>query len=168
MVSRRHNLVVVLASAFLLASCGGANHAPAASSATAAAPGDAPQVVLPDGAVILVEVVADPETRALGLMHRPSLRPDRGMLFLFPDTNAHSFWMKNTLIPLDMIWIDAGSRVVDVRANVPPCEADPCPSYAPSGPARHVLELAAGQAAAHGLGPGDQVTIRNVEQYPIR
>jgi uncharacterized membrane protein (UPF0127 family) len=118
--------------------------------------------------VVLVEVVADPETRAMGLMHRPSLRPDRGMLFLFPDTGVHSFWMKNTLIPLDMIWIDENLRVVDVKAGVPPCEADPCPSYLPRGPARHVLELAAGQAAAHRVDPGDAVTIRNVEQYPIR
>ena len=101
-------------------------------------------------------------------MHRPSLRADRGMLFLFPDIDVHSFWMKDTLIPLDIIWIDDSSRVVHVKANVPPCKADPCPSYTPSGAARYVLELAAGQAAAHGVVAGSQITMRNIGQYIAR
>ncbi len=101
-------------------------------------------------------------------MHRPSLRADRGMLFLFPTTDVHSFWMKDTLIPLDMVWIDDASRVVDVKANVPPCKADPCPSYTPSGAARYVLELAAGQAAAHRVTAGASLEIRNAGEYIVR
>jgi uncharacterized membrane protein (UPF0127 family) len=147
------------------AGCGANSSAPPAE---VQVPSTAPQVALPDGAVIVVEVVSDPETRALGLMHRPSLRPDRGMLFLFPTTDVHAFWMKDTLIPLDMIWIDESSRVVDVKANVPPCKADPCPSYTPAGAARLVLEMAAGQAVAHRVTPGAQLQIRNTGQYTIR
>ncbi len=155
---------LVLIAVLLCAACGANRPAPPAE-----VPGETgPQVVLPDGAAILVEVVADPETRALGLMHRPSLRPDRGMLFLFPATDVHSFWMKDTLIPLDMVWIDEGRRVVDVKANVPPCKADPCPSYTPAGAALYVLELAVGQAAAHRVTPGSQVELRNVGQYVVR
>lgn len=158
---RRFEMLVVLLVAM---GCGGASRPPAPPEI----PASAPAVVLPDGAVIAVEVVADPETRALGLMHRPSLRADRGMLFLFPDTDVHSFWMKDTLIPLDMIWMDERGGVVDVKANVPPCKADPCPSYTPSGAARYVLELAAGQAAEHDVVPGGQLTIRNIGQYIVR
>ena len=158
---RRFEMLVVLLVAM---GCGGASRPPT----PAEIPASAPAVVLPDGAVIAVEVVADPETRALGLMHRPSLRADRGMLFLFPDIDVHSFWMKDTLIPLDIIWIDDSSRVVHVKANVPPCKADPCPSYTPSGAARYVLELASGQAAAHGVVAGSQITMRNIGQYIAR
>ena len=155
---------LVLIAVLLCAACGANRSAPPAE-----VPGETgPQVVLPDGAAILVEVVADPETRALGLMHRPSLRSDRGMVFLFPATDVHSFWMKDTLIPLDMIWIDEGRRVVDVKANVPPCKADPCPSYTPAGVALYVLELAAGQAAAHRVAPGAQIELRNIGQYIVR
>lgn len=160
---RRRELVVI---AVLFAAACGANHT--APPAEVEVPSSAPQVVLPDGTPIAVEVVADPQTRASGLMHRPSLRRDRGMLFLFPTTDVHSFWMKNTLIPLDMIWIDEQSRVVDVKAHVPPCEVDPCPSYTPRGVARHVLELAAGVAAEHGVTPGSHLEFRNVGQYIVR
>jgi uncharacterized protein len=163
-VPLRSELALAIAVSFLVVACGGANRAAPVAEKSA----DAPHVVLPDGATIWVEVVADPETRALGLMHRPSLRPDRGMLFLFPTTDLHSFWMKETLIPLDMIWIDEASRVVDVKANVPPCKADPCPSYTPSGAARYVLELGGGQAAAHRVVPGAQLAIRNTGQYIVR
>lgn len=163
MVPLRRELVLVFA-VVLGAACG-ANR-PAAPAAEI--PPDAPRVILPDGAAILVEVVSDEETRALGLMHRPSLRADRGMLFLFPVTDVHSFWMKDTLIPLDMVWIDDVSRVVDVKANVPPCKADPCPSYTPSGAARYVLELAAGQAASHRVTAGATLEIRNAGEYIVR
>ncbi|HEY0788913.1 MAG TPA: DUF192 domain-containing protein [Thermoanaerobaculia bacterium] len=159
----RRELVLAL---FLCAGCGVNSSAPPP--AEVQIPSTAPQVVLPDGAMVVVEVVSDPETRALGLMHRPSLRADRGLLFLFPTTDVHAFWMKDTLIPLDMVWIDESSRVVDVKTSVPPCKADPCPSYEPAGAARYVLELAADQAAAHRVAPGSRLQIRNTGQYIIR
>ena len=96
----------------ILAACGGS---PVAQNGTATAPvtgSSGPHVVLPDGSSIAVEVVADPESRARGLMYRPSLAENRGMLFLFPAPDVHSFWMKDTLIPLDMIWLDTERRSI--------------------------------------------------------
>src|SRR5688572_12246217 len=80
---------------------------------------------------ILVEMATDDATRAQGLMYREHLPAGRGMLFVFPGNDVYSFWMKNTLIPLDMIWIDEGRKVVHVKRDVQPCRADPCPSYSP-------------------------------------
>jgi len=117
-------------------------------------------VVFGDGSVVHVEVVAEPATRAQGLMYRSSLSPDRGMLFLFPEKGEHAFWMKNTLIPLDIIWIDEERSVVHIETTVPPCQADPCPSYAPGAHAVHVLEIAAGQVAERGVRIGDVLEYR--------
>ena len=113
-----------------------------------------PRVILPDGYAIAVEVAADDETRAQGLMYRDQLREGTGMLFFFTTTAEYPFWMKNTLIALDMIWIDENHKVVHVEPNVPPCKADPCPNYPPNAPARYVLELAGGMAAKHRVTAG--------------
>ncbi len=127
-----------------------------------------PAVILANGSRVEIEVVSDPETRAQGLMFRSSLSPDRGMLFVFPTQDLYPFWMKNTLIPLDMIWIDRNRKVVFVASDVPPCTADPCASYPPSGAALYVLELAAGQAAARSIRPGDVVRIEGTENIVAR
>ena len=68
--------------------------------------------------------------------------------------------MKDTLIPLDMIWMDSERRIVHIEHNVPPCAADPCPRYPPSGPALYVLEINAGFAAKLGLKVGDTMEFR--------
>jgi uncharacterized protein len=68
------------------------------------------------------------------------------MLFLFPEPGIHKFWMKNTMIPLDIIWTDSAGKVVFVSANTPQCRADPCPNYGPDQPASNVLEIAGGMA----------------------
>jgi len=149
------SLRMTLASVLLLAACTQQTPAPATAQTTPAAPANAPRVVLPDGFAVTVEVAADDPTREQGLMYRDQLAADRGMIFLFPQSGDYPFWMKNTLIPLDMIWIDDGKKVVHVASNVPPCKADPCPSYPPHANAKAVLELAAGVAAKHGLKNGD-------------
>ena len=79
------------------------------------------------------------------------------MLFVFRDSDYRSFWMKNTLIELDIIYIDSGKRIVDIHRKVPPCQADPCPSYPSNSPARYVLELDGGEAERLGMKAGDQV-----------
>ena len=127
-----------------------------------------PVVVLPGGSKILVEVVSEDLTRAQGLMFRSSLGRDRGMLFLFPRTAVYPFWMKNTLIPLDIIWIDESGAIVHIARDVPPCKADPCPSYPPKAAARFVLELAAGEAAARGLRDGDRLVFKGLENIVAR
>jgi len=93
-----------------------------------------------------VEMADDSSERSRGLMERESLDSDKGMLFIFDQESRHSFWMKNTLIPLDMIWINSNKEVVHIEKNVPPCQVDPCPSYGPDKDARYVLEISAGQS----------------------
>src|SRR5688500_9478780 len=126
-MNRFRREVLLIVTCLTMAACGATPPATPGS----AAPSAGPRVVLPDGFMVGVELAADPETRARGLMHRPLLAPDRGMLFLFPSSEIQSFWMKDTLIPLDMIWIDEDRRIVDIMSDVPPCRADPCPSYTP-------------------------------------
>ena len=127
-----------------------------------------PRVVFPDGFVVRVELATDNESRAQGLMFRDKLRDGTGMLFLFPTTGEYPFWMKNTLIPLDMVWIDEQRRIVHVKTDVPPCEADPCPSYAPGVPARYILEVAAGVARQHQLRAGNVLRFENVEGVVVQ
>lgn len=106
-----------------------------------------------------VEVADTPEKHALGLMFRRCLKSDFGMLFVFADEEVRSFWMKNTLIPLDMIFINGARQIVGMHESVPPCTADPCPSYESGLPARFVLELAGGTAKKLKLKIGDKIFI---------
>ena len=142
--------------------------APPPPPATAAEAAGSPRVILPDGFAVGVEVVADDETRQMGLMFRDHLADDRGMIFFFPQSGHYPFWMKNTLIPLDMIWIDEGRRIAHITPDVPPCKADPCPSYPPNVQAKYVLELAAGVAAKHRLKDGDALRFEGMEHVMVR
>lgn len=102
-----------------------------------------------------VEIVSSPEEIQRGLMFRKSLSPNKGMLFVFPDNTIHHFWMKNTLIPLDMIWLDTTKNVLHVEHNVPPCQTDPCPSYGHNQSSMYVLEINAGESARRPIKVGD-------------
>ena len=104
-----------------------------------------------------VEVARTDRQREYGLMCRKRLAPDRGMLFVFPRAAPQMFWMRNTLIPLDIIYIGENGRVVSISRNVQPLDERGAPS---AGPAKYVLELAAGRAAQIGLLPGDRVLHR--------
>jgi uncharacterized membrane protein (UPF0127 family) len=129
--------------------------------ATAPASARSPDVTL-GGHHFSVEIAATPAEQAHGLMDRTSMPADHGMLFVFPQAQPLTFWMKDTLIPLDMLFFDEAHRLVTVRADVPPCEADPCPTYASTAPARYVLELNAGTAAKLDLRKGDVITFSDV------
>ena len=147
---------------------GGTAPAPGAEPATAPQARTGPRVIFPDGHVVWVEIANDDELRAQGLMYRDHLPPDAGMLFLFPEDGEYPFWMKNTRIPLDIIWIDTNKRVAHVKFDVPPCRADPCPSYPPNARARYVLEVAGGVSRQHGLKAGDVVRFEGTEGYEVR
>ena len=133
-----------------------------------AEPMTGPRIVYPNGNVVGLELAIDSETRAQGLMYRDSLRPNTGMLFAFEQDGEYPFWMKNTMIPLDMIWIDQRHRIVHVKDNVPPCKADPCPSYAPNAISRYVLELPAGEAKKQNLKVGDALQFHGLENVLVR
>ncbi|HXH28380.1 MAG TPA: DUF192 domain-containing protein, partial [Candidatus Polarisedimenticolia bacterium] len=114
---------------------------------------------LPSGRVIAAEIADTPEQVERGYMYRQEVGPDDGMIFVFPGAGLHVFWMKNTLVPLDMIWMDDDFVVVHVQAMAPPCKSDPCPTYGPLRKARYVLELKGGSAAREGLKIGDRLRI---------
>ena len=145
---RRHHALAAL----LLLACGAA--APA---------GAGPAVIplrLPSGKVLQSEVMVKDEDRAMGLMFRPSLDPDRGMLFVFDQPDFHAIWMKNCKFPIDIVWLDEDRRVVDVAENVPPCKAEPCPLYQPMRRASYVVELNAGQARREKVARGGVVDFK--------
>jgi len=103
-----------------------------------------------------VEVASNNEKRQRGLQFRTSLGENAGMLFVFNKSRKHSFWMKDTLIALDMIWMDYQRNIVHIEEDVMPCEEDPCPSYTPDKNALYVLEINASIAKKLNLKVGDQ------------
>lgn len=105
-----------------------------------------------------VEVARTPEEQAQGLMHRRSLDPDRGMLFPYAAPQETAFWMKNTLIPLDIIFIRPDGTIARIAANTTPLSLEPVPSFEPISA---VLEIPGGRAAEIGLEPGDKVSWRD-------
>jgi hypothetical protein len=118
--------------------------------ATAAATPAVIPLKLPSGKVLQTEVMVSDEDRQMGLMFRPSLPLDHGMLFIFEQPDFHGIWMKNCKFPIDIVWLDAEAKVVHVAPKVPPCvakEDKDCPVYYPIGRASYVVELNAGQAA---------------------
>ena len=103
----------------------------------------------------MVEIADDDAERQRGLMERPPLADDRGMLFEFPDVAERGFWMHNTPSPLDIIYIDPRGRIVSIAKNATPQSDAVIPS---NGPASGVLELRAGRADEIGARPGDKVS----------
>lgn len=115
-------------------------------------------IVTINGKKILIEIADSPEEHQQGLMFRTSLKENRGMLFIFEQPSAVAFWMKNTLIPLDIIFIDGNNRITDIQ-TAHPCTADPCPTYKPTQQILYVLEVNAGFAEKNNINVGDKVEI---------
>ena len=128
-----------------------------------------PYVVLypPGGPPVQVEVdmAVDPADRVRGLMFRRSLQENEGMLFLFPREQVHSFWMKNTYIPLDMIFIRGDMTVAGVAADAVPLTLS---GRSIGKPSQHVLEVRGGWAADHGIAEGTPVRFVGVPPVPGR
>ncbi len=108
---------------------------------------------------VALEVVATPELIQRGLMHRRSLSPNRGMLFVFSSERVRSFWMKNTLIPLDMFFVKEDMTIAGIERNTVPLTLD---SRTIGIPTRYVIEVNGGWAAKHGVEPGSQITLKNL------
>ncbi len=128
--------------------------------------GPGPRVVVETDAgarhEVRVEVARTDPERMQGLMHRSSLPPDAGMLVLFDESADHAFWMRNTLIPLDMIFIDDAGRVVGV---VERAEPETTTTRSVGVPSRYVLEVNGGWARAHGVAAGDRVRFEGVPRF---
>ncbi len=106
-----------------------------------------------------VELAQNDETRARGLMFREQMDANHGMLFIHEYQEPQAYWMKNTKLPLDILYFDSERRLVSQQRDVPPCSAgDACPPYPSFKPARYVLELNAGQAAKLKLQDGAVLT----------
>lgn len=112
-----------------------------------------------------VEIAADDASRAQGLMFRDHLPADQGMFFIWRQEAPRAFWMRNTRIPLDIIYLDRNLTVVDIIHDARPCRRSPCPSYPSARPAQYVLELNGGMSDRLGLKVGDVITVGNMEHY---
>ena len=119
-------------------------------------------VTLPGGTIIQAELADTPQKRAEGLMYRTHLADDRGMLFTFSQAQAWVFWMKNTKISLDLIWMNEKKQIIHMEQNVPICTRtdDSCPQYRPNNDALYVLELAGGRAESLKLQRGSKLQFR--------
>lgn len=106
-----------------------------------------------------VELAETPEERQQGLMHRQSLAERSGMLFLFQEPTSGGFWMKDTLIPLSIAFLDADGRILRIL-DMEPCRADPCPVYVPGVAYRAALEVNQGAFERAGVKVGDRVTVQ--------
>jgi len=148
-MSTRRAILAGLAGAFLLAACAGAATGPDGQ------PLEPLTVTTSTGEHrFMVEIADDEAERQRGLMERPPLADDRGMLFQFPAAGEQSFWMRNTPSSLDIIYIDPRGRIVSIAKHATPNSDAPIPS---NGAANGVLELRAGRTDEIGAKPGDQV-----------
>jgi hypothetical protein len=144
--------------------CGSATTPPAPAARSSAGLEQVPLTIESSGKThrFIVEVAETGEQQAQGLMHRQSLAPDRGMVFPRDPPGDASFWMKNTLIPLDMIFIGEDGRIVGIVARAAPGDLS---ALSAGGPSRYVLEVNGGWAEAHGVAPGDRVRFENVRRF---
>lgn len=114
-----------------------------------------------DKGCLKVELALTPQQRAQGLMFRKNLPRDKGMLFVFEDDDYWVFWMKNTYVPLDMIWLNADKKVVHIVKDIQPVkEGGNLPRYMPNETARYVLEAGAGFCGKNNIQLGDQARFK--------
>jgi uncharacterized membrane protein (UPF0127 family) len=125
------------------------------------------QAVIPNGTTIQLEVAQTPAQQEMGLMYRPALPDDRGMLFKFPSPQPIRFWMKNVPVALDMVFIQKGV-VKYIQAAAPPCASEPCATYGADTPIDAVIELRSGRSAELGLKIGDRVKIKFLNTRVLR
>ena len=106
---------------------------------------------------VQTEIADNQAEQAVGLMYRTSMNANQGMLFVFSTASQRIFWMKNTKIPLDILFFNENGTLVDLKENFQPCRSDPCELYY-SKPALTVLEVNAGFAAEHMIIVGDTIS----------
>lgn len=120
------------------------------------------QAILPQGEKIGLEVAITPQQQMMGLMYRPALPDDRGMLFVFPSAQPVKFWMKNVPVALDMVFLHNGV-IKYIETAAPPCKEEPCPTYGPDVVIDQVIELRANRATELNLQIGDRIKIESLK-----
>jgi len=115
--------------------------------------------MLPDGSTVRAELATTEKQREYGLMERTSLPEGRGMLFVHDETADHAYWMYHCKIGLDIVWMDADHRIVEMSPDTPPCtgKASTCPNYGGHEPSKYVLELPVGSIKKHRLEDGETI-----------
>lgn len=113
----------------------------------------------------IVEIADTPSKREMGLMYRKEMAADRGMIFIFPQESPQSFWMKNTPLPLDMIFINADKKIVGIVERTVPFSLDP---RGVSAPSQFVLEINGGLAQKHGIRAGDSVGFEGIDAAAVK
>jgi len=123
---------------------------------------DLVKIITPQKSIIKAEVADTPAERSQGLMFRTQMAPDHGMLFIFRELDYWNFWMKNTKMPLDIIWLDVDWNVVHIESHVPICTKtdDSCPRYRTMKEALYVLELGAGMTERYKINLDSQLTVK--------
>ena len=119
------------------------------------------EILIDNGEKIIkinAEIADDNDEKAKGLMFREELDENYGMFFVFDDERELTFWMKNTLIPLDMIFIDGNLQIADIK-NAVPCRKDPCELYKSSKPAKYVLEVNSGFSTRNNVKIGNKIVL---------
>ena len=117
------------------------------------------------GVIVNVEIADQPEERTLGLMNREILEINHGMLFIFEGEDYWSFWMKNTLIPLDLIFISDQYTIVDIKEDFKPCKVNNCDTYTSKEKAKYVLEVNSGFVEENNIKIGDKIKHEGVYVY---
>jgi len=107
-----------------------------------------------------IEIADTAQERETGLMNREYLTPTSGMLFVFDQAGIYNFWMKNTLIPLDMIWIDENNKIIFIKENAQPCKTEQCETFGPDEKAKYILEINGGLVGGMELKVDDLIEIR--------
>ncbi|MCX8178580.1 MAG: DUF192 domain-containing protein [Candidatus Aenigmarchaeota archaeon] len=118
------------------------------------------EIITQQGKIYLnVEVAETPEEMSKGLMFREKLDEDSGMIFVFKDEKQRNFWMKNTKIPLDMIFVFGNGTINEIKVDVQPCYQDPCEIYPSRYPSRYVVEVKANYTQRKNIKVGDYINI---------
>lgn len=125
----------------------------------------------PSGVRLSLEIADTEQARQRGLMHRKTLAPTEGMIFIFDERGFYPFWMKNTLIPLDLFWLERDGTIVSIQHAIPPCGNssdldDSCPTWPPAQGtgAVYVIETVAGLARKHGIKVGQKIVLTGMPQ----
>jgi uncharacterized membrane protein (UPF0127 family) len=116
-----------------------------------------------EGSCINAELATTPKERNIGLMNRTSIPENTGMLFIFDKEGIYKFWMKNAVIPLDIIWLDENGKIIYIEKNARPCYVPSCPLFGPESSSKYTLEVNGGYTERHKINVGDKARINIVQ-----